>query len=138
MTPKQIDAPTLKILLAEDDPSCTKIIKEILEKLNHVVICCADGNEALNALKNLPFDLAILDVKMPKLDGVEVVKSAQEMNKNLPIILMTGLSKDEIDKVLFQLNTPKLYYLTKPVLIIDLVEKIDAIFGLNKPTAIFK
>ncbi|KKQ52220.1 MAG: Two-component system response regulatory protein [Parcubacteria group bacterium GW2011_GWD2_38_11] len=138
MLPAETRAPTLRILLAEDEIDCTKIIQGVLEKLGYTVTCCTDGSDALNALKNLPFDLAILDIKMPKINGVEIVKIVQELNKNLPIILMSGLSKDEIAGILSQLSTPKLYCISKPILIIDLIKKIDSIFGFNRPKDFFK
>lgn len=129
MLPKRTKVPTLKILLAEDDDHCAEMIKWVLEKFGHIVTYCTNGNNALDALKNSTFDLAILDIKMPRIDGAEIIKNIKELNKNLPIILMTGLSKNEVQELLARLNSPKLYYIAKPILLPELVEKIDSIFG---------
>jgi DNA-binding response OmpR family regulator len=86
-----------KILVIDDDPSVLSSIMMILESENYQVITAADGKEGLANLKsNIP-DLLILDMMMPKLDGLSVLKTLQQERwtkyRNIPIIIL--ISEDE-------------------------------------------
>ncbi|SDF08258.1 putative transcriptional regulatory protein pdtaR [Sporomusa acidovorans DSM 3132] len=82
----------LSILIAEDEVLTRVDIKAMLEKAGYVVCGeCSDGRDAVNTAKRTSPDLAILDIMMPKLDGLEVAKIFQNMN--IPVIMLTAYSQ---------------------------------------------
>ena len=84
-----------KILLAEDEPSLGKIIKESLETRNFIVTHCLDGEEALKEYHTEKPDLLVLDVMMPKKDGFTLAKEIRKTNATIPIIFLTAKSQTE-------------------------------------------
>ncbi len=84
-----------KILLAEDEPSLGKIIKESLETRNFIVTHCLDGEEALKEYHTKKPDLLVLDVMMPKKDGFTLAKKIRKTNATIPIIFLTAKSQTE-------------------------------------------
>jgi len=89
----------LKILLAEDEISLATIIKESLETRDMDVISCPDGEIALRKYKSEQPDLLILDIMMPKKDGLILAKEIRTFDKHIPIIFLTAKSqtKDVIE-----------------------------------------
>ena len=81
-----------KILLIEDEEPIRRVLIRILEEENkdYIITQCEDGKLALNTLKKEYFDLVLCDIKMPKMDGVEVLQSAREDGINVPFIMLTG------------------------------------------------
>lgn len=81
-----------KILLIEDEEPIRRVLIRILEEENkdYIVTQCEDGKLGLNTLKKEYFDLVLCDIKMPKMDGVEVLQSAREEGINVPFIMLTG------------------------------------------------
>jgi two-component system nitrogen regulation response regulator NtrX len=81
-----------KILLVEDEEPIRRVLIRILEEENkdYIITQCEDGKLALNTLKKEYFDLVLCDIKMPKMDGVEVLQSAREEGINVPFIMLTG------------------------------------------------
>ena len=112
------------ITLVDDDENIVESVKLALESHGHTVRAYHDGATGLEALENEPPDLAVLDVKMPRMDGMEVLRRIRQTS-NLPIIMLT--SKDEeIDEILgFNLGADD--YMTKPFSQRLLLERIKAI-----------
>jgi two-component system nitrogen regulation response regulator NtrX len=81
-----------KILLIEDEEPIRRVLIRILEEENkdYEITQCEDGKLGLNALKKENFDLVLCDIKMPKMDGVEVLQKARESSINVPFIMLTG------------------------------------------------
>ncbi len=102
----------MKLLLAEDEKSLSRAIKIILEKNNYLVDAVYDGREALEYLEADSYDGAVLDIMMPKMDGIEVLRRIREEGNTVPVLLLTAKSQIE-DKVL-GLDTGANDYLTKP------------------------
>ncbi len=113
-----------KITLVDDDENIVTSVSLALESHGHVVKSFYDGASGLAALENDPPDLAILDVKMPRLDGMEVLRRLRQTS-NLPVIILT--SKDEeIDEILgFNLGADD--YIHKPFSQRLLIERVKAI-----------
>ena len=86
----------MKILLLEDDTLLNEIIEEFLTELNYEVISVFDGQEALEAIYDEHFDLLLLDVNVPSLNGFDLLKSLKENSIDIPSIFITSLhtSKD--------------------------------------------
>src|SRR5690606_42118375 len=85
-----------RILLVEDDPNLGTLLEEYLKlKGNYEVTLCTDGEEAIRAFHNQPFDLCILDMMMPKKDGFTVVREIRKSNPHMPSIFATAKSMIE-------------------------------------------
>ncbi|MBQ1768309.1 MAG: response regulator transcription factor [Oscillospiraceae bacterium] len=114
----------MKLLLAEDEKSLSRAIKIILEKNNYLVDAVYDGREALEYLEADSYDGAVLDIMMPKMDGIEVLRRIREEGNTVPVLLLTAKSQIE-DKVL-GLDTGANDYLTKPFDKEELLARIRA------------
>ena len=113
-----------KITLVDDDENIVASVSLALESLGHTVKGYHDGASGLAALQSDPPDLAILDVKMPRMDGMEVLKRLRQTSE-LPVIILT--SKDEeIDEILgFNLGADD--YIHKPFSQRLLIERVKAV-----------
>ena len=88
--------PALRILLADDEPRLLHIVSMYLGMEGYEVRGARDGDEALHLIETETFDMAVLDVMMPGVDGIEVCRRirANEATKTLPVLLFTSLSAD--------------------------------------------
>ncbi len=84
--------PKTRILVADDDPVYREVAKEALESAGHSVTIASDGSEAIQALATIEFHAAVVDLTMPKADGIAVIQSALAYgtNSKTPIIVVTG------------------------------------------------
>jgi two-component system cell cycle response regulator CpdR len=81
-----------RILLAEDDESLRRFLSKALERAGYEVRACADGEEAVDALDDGPFDLLLTDIVMPGMDGIEVARIAAAREPKLHIMFITGFA----------------------------------------------
>jgi two-component system copper resistance phosphate regulon response regulator CusR len=114
-----------KIGLAEDDIKIASLIKAGLEEHQYDVTSIADGTEALIEFQANPYDLVILDIMMPGLNGIEVCRQLRINNKDLPILILTALGSIE-DKVI-GLNSGADDYLLKPFHFKELLARLEAL-----------
>ena len=114
-----------KIGLAEDDEKIASLVKAGLEEHNYIVTTIPDGVMALYAFQEEKFDLIILDVMMPGMNGIEVCRKLRETNKEVPVLMLTALGCIE-DKVL-GLNSGADDYLLKPFHFKELLARIEAL-----------
>lgn len=112
------------ILIAEDEKNMQDIIAEYMQKGGHTCQTADDGVDALMLLKNTPFDLLILDVMMPHLDGFSVCRLAREMG-NIPVILLTAKSSEEDKLKGYEYGADD--YMTKPFSPRVLLAKVNAL-----------
>jgi two-component system response regulator ChvI len=113
-----------KITLVDDDENIVTSVSLALESHGHTVKAYFDGSAGLAALENEPPDLAILDVKMPRMDGMEVLRRLRRTT-DLPVIILTS-KDDEIDEILgFNLGADD--YIHKPFSQRLLIERVKAI-----------
>lgn len=115
----------IKILLAEDDLNLGVLLVDYLETEGFRVKLCKDGEKALNALQNEEFDLCLLDVMMPKLDGFSVAKEIRSKNKIIPVIFITAKSLKEDKLKGYDIGGDD--YITKPFDEEELLWKIKAL-----------
>lgn len=85
----------VKILIAEDEKALSHILELRLSKIGFKVKIATDGKSALEALAKESFDLLMLDLIMPTMDGFEVLKQLNAKGKNLPVLVTTNLSQAE-------------------------------------------
>ncbi len=108
-----------KILLVEDDTNLGFVIKDNFEQEQFEVVLCVDGVEALSTFKNQKFDLCILDVMMPKMDGFELAKNIRKINEQIPLLFLTAKSLKEDRLHGFTIGADD--YITKPFSIEELI-----------------
>lgn len=118
----------MRLLLAEDEKSLSKAIATILLKNNYSVDAVYDGEEALSYLDMGNYDAAILDIMMPKLDGISVLKRIRGQGNSIPVLILTA--KSEIDDKVLGLDSGANDYLTKPF---DAKELLARIRAMTRP-----
>ena len=111
------------ILVCDDDKDIVEAIGIYLEQEGYTVIKAYDGVEAINVLRSQPVDLLIIDIMMPKLDGIRTTLKIREENP-LPIIILSAKSEDA-DKIL-GLNVGADDYVTKPFNPLELVARVKS------------
>ena len=114
----------MRLLLAEDELALSRAITAILKKNNYEVDAVYDGEAALDWLAANNYDGAILDIMMPKLDGIGVLKRVRAGGNNLPILILTA--KSEVDDKVIGLDAGANDYLTKPFAAKELLARIRA------------
>lgn len=112
-----------KILIIEDDESIAKLQKDYLEIAGFEVDICLTGLEGLNALRQNTYNLLILDVMLPEMDGFDILRSMQD-SKDIPV-LMVSAKKEEIDKIR-GLSLGADDYITKPFSPGELVARVKS------------
>lgn len=117
---------TKKVLIVEDDLGIVDLLKIHLSDLNCEVVYRHNGKEGQELALSEPFDLYILDVMLPEVDGIEICRSIRSSGIQKPIMMLTAKS-DEIDKVL-GLETGADDYLTKPFGVREFISRIKALF----------
>ena len=119
----------MRLLLAEDEISLSKALVKILEKNNYSVDAVYDGKAALDYLETELYDGAILDIMMPKMDGVTVLKKIREKGSMIPVLMLTA--KAEIGDKVIGLDSGANDYLTKPFHSQELLASIRAMLRIQ-------
>ncbi|MCM3738544.1 response regulator transcription factor [Bacillus cytotoxicus] len=115
---------TVRVLIADDEKEISDLLKKYLEREFYTVDVAINGEEALQLFKQNKYNLVILDLMMPKIDGIEVCKRLREQT-NIPILMLTA--KDhEVDKIL-GLSIGADDYITKPFSIHEVVARVKAL-----------
>ncbi|MEO1052485.1 MAG: response regulator transcription factor [Bacteroidota bacterium] len=115
----------IKILLAEDDLNLGYILKEYLEMHDFSISWCKDGDEAWKTYQQQNFDIAVLDVMMPKRDGFMLAADIKQLNPDFPIVFLTAKAL-KVDKLKgFRIGCDD--YIIKPVEEEELIARINAI-----------
>ena len=112
----------MRILLAEDERDLADALEAMLKHNNYSVDTVDNGQDALDYLMLDDYDGAILDVMMPKMDGVTVVQKLRENKKSTPVLLLTA--KSEIEDKVYGLDSGADDYLTKPFVIKELLARV--------------
>lgn len=115
----------MQILVVEDELSLAKALKKILEQQGYFVDCVHDGLSAIDYAKGLEYNLIILDVMLPKLDGFEVIRILRKDNVNTPVLMLTARTATG-DKVA-GLNSGADDYMTKPFDTDELLARVGAL-----------
>lgn len=115
-----------QVLIIEDDPDIQELLQIHLKDLNCEVVTAFDGESGLQHAFGKTYDLIILDLMLPKMDGLDVCKELRAHKINTPILMLTARS-EEIDKVL-GLETGADDYLTKPFSVREFIARVKAMF----------
>lgn len=114
----------MRLLLAEDEKALSKALATILERNHYSVDAACDGQEALDYLETGNYDGVILDIMMPKVDGITVLREIRKKGSLIPVLLLTA--KSEVDDKVLGLDAGANDYLTKPFNSRELLARIRA------------
>lgn len=120
----------MKILLLEDDTLLNEIIEEFLEELNHEVVTTYDGQDALESIYENSFDLLLLDVNVPSLNGFDLLKGLKENSIDIPTIYITSLHTSKDMESGFNAGADD--YIKKPFHLSELELRINNVKRLRK------
>jgi DNA-binding response OmpR family regulator len=123
------------VLVVDDDPAIQKVLRMNLELEGYEVEAVADGDEALRSLERGGHDIVVLDVMMPKVDGLEVLRRIREnpVTAETPVILLTARSNEQDVWDGWQLGVD--YYMTKPFDVEELLRSMDRLLAGRGPRA---
>ncbi|MBM4159607.1 MAG: sigma-54-dependent Fis family transcriptional regulator [Ignavibacteria bacterium] len=113
----------ISILAVDDEESFLNVLRSVLEEEEYFVQTATDGIAAINVLQTVPFDLILLDVKMPRVDGIEVLRFVRERYLDTQVVMLTGVSDVKIAVECMQLGAYD--YLAKPYSRSELLAVID-------------
>ena len=122
----------MRLLLAEDEKALSKALVKIFEKNNYSVDAVYNGEDALLYIESGNYDAAVLDIMMPKMDGITVLKKVRALGNQLPILMLTA--KSEIDDRVLGLDSGANDYLPKPFYTKELLARIRCITRGKKET----
>lgn len=122
-----------KILVVDDEISISKLLEFNLEKAGYEVVTAFDGKQALDMVRSEQPDFIILDLMLPKMDGMDVCKALRQERNNTPILILTA-KDEELDKILgLELGADD--YLTKPFSPREVLARVKAILRRTQTTA---
>ncbi len=124
----------MRILVVEDDLDAQRYLVQGLKEAGHVVDDAADGDMGLSLALSRPYDVAIIDRMLPKLDGLHVVENMREHGNAVPVLFLSALS--DIDDRVKGLKAGGDDYLTKPYAFAELLARIDALMRRHSPSTV--
>ncbi len=124
----------MRILVVEDDLEAQRYLVNGLKEAGHVVDDAADGDIGLTLALSRPYDVAIIDRMLPKLDGLNVVAEMREHGNATPVLFLSALS--EVDERVKGLKAGGDDYLTKPYAFVELLARLDALMRRRSPAAV--
>src|SRR5690625_67898 len=103
-----------KILIVEDEPAIRRVLKNILTEENktYEVFEAADGAEGMELIKRTDFDLILCDIKMPKMDGMEVLEAVKKLKPEIPIVMISG--HGDLETAVQAMRLGAFDYISKP------------------------
>ncbi len=102
-----------KILVVDDEVKACDLLKRFLEKKGYDVIMSNSGDDAIEKVKNEKPDVMLLDIRMPGMEGTEVLKRIREFDKDIGIIMVTAVKEEETGKKALKSGADE--YITKPI-----------------------
>jgi heavy metal response regulator len=115
----------MRILIIEDERHLAKILKKGLGENGYIVDMCHDGEEGLYMAETNPFDAILLDILLPKMDGLTILNSLRAKNIGVPVLLLTA--KGELEDRVKGLNTGADDYIVKPFDFQELLARLNAV-----------
>lgn len=126
----------MRILLVEDDVKIASFVEKGLRAAGYAVDHANDGETGLHLALSEPYDAAIVDIMLPKLNGLSVIEQMREKKINTPVIILSA--KDSVDDRVKGLQTGSDDYMTKPFSFSELLARVQALIrragGLSEPT----
>ncbi len=124
---------TATILVVDDEENAREGLSKILSKEGYRVETAANGKEAIDTLKRQRYELVITDMRMPLMDGFEVLREIKKMDENIGVIMITAYG--EVESYLEAMNMGAFEYINKPVRVNELKRVISKVLEarLKKP-----
>ena len=120
---------SLKLLLADDEDDIREVIEDRLQSWGLNIVTVANGADALQKIISEPFDGVLLDVKMPKMSGIEVLEEVRRRDLKLPVIIITSSTSREA--AIGSLAKGANEFILKPFEWEELKDKIETVFGVE-------
>lgn len=124
----------MRILLVEDDRKILKYLAEGLEQSGFAVDCASDGEEGLQFLETYTYDLVILDIMLPKIDGLSLLEKLRHRKLSMPVLILSA--KHTVDDRVKGLQSGGDDYLTKPFSFSELLARVQALLRRSNPQAL--
>lgn len=124
----------MRILFLEDEPTIREVLTEYMKMQGYEVTCAEDGEQALTFLESKHFDMAVLDIMVPRVSGLEVLAYIKEHKPELATIMLTALDDEKTQVQAFNLYADD--YVIKPVSPIILLKRMETILRRVKGTEI--
>jgi len=115
----------MKLLVVEDERRMLELLRKGLSEEGHTVSCAADGSAGLQMVRDHDFDVVILDVMMPKMDGFELARRMRSENNSTPVLMLTA--KDSVPDIVNGLDLGADDYMTKPFSFKELLLRLCAV-----------
>lgn len=115
----------MRILIVEDEPKVASFIRRALEEENYAVDVCSDGIQGRDLASEVDYDLIVLDLLLPGLPGIDVLKAVRDAKVATPVLILTARSK--VDQRVKGLDAGADDYLTKPFAIEELIARVRAL-----------
>jgi len=115
----------MKLLVVEDEPRMLELLRKGLSEEGHTVACAVDGSAGLQMVRDHDFDVVILDVMMPGMNGFELAKRIRTENNSTPVLMLTA--KDTVPDVVHGLDLGADDYMTKPFSFNELLLRLRAV-----------
>ncbi|MCS6890856.1 MAG: response regulator transcription factor [Rhodovarius sp.] len=129
----------MRLLVVEDSPDLSRQLRTALTEAGFAVDLALDGEEALHLGLTEPYDAVVLDLGLPRLDGLSVLRRWREANRTMPVILLTA--RDSWHEKVQGLNAGADDYLAKPFVMAELIARLNALIrrasGVAKPELVF-
>lgn len=102
-----------RILVVDDEIETCNLLSEFLSRKKYDVSIATSGQEAISRIENNRPKVVLLDIRMPGMDGMEVLRRVKEMDKDIDVIMITAVNEDEVGKKAIKLGASD--YITKPL-----------------------
>ena len=130
INPRKIPERTMRILVVEDEKKVTEFIKKGLEEEHYAVDTAYDGETGLYLSEVNEYDLIVLDLMIPKIDGWEVLKRIRKNKNKVPILILTA--RDTVEDIVRGLDSGCDDYLTKPFAFVEFLARVRALLRREK------
>lgn len=115
----------MRVLVVEDQKKTASFIRKALQAESFAVDCCYDGEQAIVAANNTPFDVLVLDIMLPGRDGLSVLRHLRERGNKTPVLLLSA--RGEVNERVEGLNAGADDYLPKPFELVELIARVRAL-----------
>ncbi|UCD16992.1 MAG: response regulator [Candidatus Zixiibacteriota bacterium] len=106
------------ILIVDDNPNMSSLLAEMLEVFDYGAVRAADGQDALDKIESGQVAMVITDMRMPKMSGLELLQEIKERRPDIPVVLISGYSVDEVDSDIVKNKADG--FLNKPFMMSDI------------------
>jgi excisionase family DNA binding protein len=118
------------VLIVDDDSQVSKLVKDIVEGQGYEVRCCGTGEQALEEIADQSFDLVFLDLVLPGINGLEVLRTIKEREDSTVVAVITGYGDDPI--ALEAMNMGPMFFIRKPFDRPTIIKVLDVVMKANR------